>query len=360
MIDDDLDIDPRLDEHLRRTLRAVAATGADETFVSGSVPDAKTRHRRIRPATLAAACIALVALLAAIVAVRQRSEPTAPTSPPTTPPPLRSIVSRLLYPTATNQRTPTLSVMNAPAAQVGLVQSPTGSLFSMRIGSLSVDDAPSSTTDRRDINGRTFTVTRRDGAAVYTSAASCSTITIEQLDTSNGFWNDDALALLAATTVRGQRVVVKLPHPWTSLGFGAQQQSIQLGYLTNVNGTAQQVVLVQSPGAPIAAFVGGQGPFTQTTINGQPAWASEAPDPAKIAVLAWDDNGTAVSLLSVQMTVAELTQVAATLQHDRSDDWDRQLQGAIHGIEPTTTTTNASPNTSSKPCGPTNLSITRT
>jgi hypothetical protein len=329
----------------------VATRELHEALNGSSLAPASTvarRHKRRRRSLTALAGVTAVAVVIGLTIVVTRdvdsSEPGSPPDP---------TANTLLFPAGIADADmgkvylgPDLS-----ARAKGLVESPGGVVFLLSVGDRNGQPMTPNVA-RREINGNTFTVEIIEGTElVYVALNDCAVVYVEQFGPDGTSWDEDASALLAATTITGFSATVALPAGWKSFGVGGDVHLVQLVFTSRVGASPHGVVLMQAANSAVGAIARlatGDGPLTATTFKNQPAWTIA--DPANSTnSLIWQD-GTTAALLSGQATVEELKQIAGTLEPNHADEWARLLPktenlGASVGTVPPDTSPDPTPTT---------------
>lgn len=346
---------PALDERLEAATREL-----HDLLDSAQLRPASTvkrRHQRRRHALTAfAAIIAVLTVVGLGVLVTRDVEPTEPGSPTSDP-----TAARLLFPAGVSEAD-IQSVYLGPDFSTlakGLVQSPDGVLFSISIGERGGwQETPN--VERRDFNGRTFTVEAIDSELAYVSLDECAVVGVSQIGPNGKAWDSNASALLTALTIVGRTGSVNLPPGWKSFGVGDGGHLIQLAYRARIGPAAYAVVLMQAPdsnAASISRAAPGTGPLTSTTFNGQQAWTVGSPDSPTNSLI-WQDDANAV-VLAGDVSVEELKQIASSLEHNHADEWAHILPRA-ENLSGSVGTTPGPTTTSANSCGTPKLIVTPT
>lgn len=342
-----------LDEHLEAATRELHEA-LDNARLAPASAVIRRHARRRHSVTALATAIAVLGVVGLGIVVTRDVEPADHGSPTDDP-----IVRRLLFPTGISEGDIRQVYLgpDLPNHAKGLVRAPGGALFRISIVP-SGGSGPTPDVDRRDFNSRTFTLeTTLAEYAAYASLDECVLVSVEQSDPSGKAWDTNASTVLAALTIEGRAANLALPPGWESFGVGNGGRLIQLAYTATIGTTRHDVVLMQLPEAPIAAISGiaqGTGPLTSTTFGNHQAWTVSSAEPATTSLI-WQDGTNAV-LLAGEVTLDELEQIAANLQHDQGDEWARHLPTA-ESLSGSGDTSPLQPSTNTETCGTPRLTI---
>ena len=327
-----------------------------------SAPASVVKHRlqrRRHAVTVFAAIITVLAAVGLGFLVTRAVEPIEPGSSTSD-----AAAARLLFPPGVSEADMHLYLgPDLPTSAKVIIEAPDGALFRVAISERGGwQETPN--VERRDFNGRTFTVESVDSELAYFSLSDCAVVGVDQWAPDAQAWDTDASALLDAMTINGLTANVALPTGWKSYGVSNGAHLIQLVFTSRASGPARGVVLMQAPDTAAAAIfrlAPADGAFMSTTFNNQRAWTVSDTADSTVSLI-WQDGPNAV-VLSGQATLDELKQIAGSLEHNHADDWARILPSSenLSGTQGTAPPDTAAPgvstaNTSS--CGKPTLTIT--
>ncbi|MEY2524213.1 MAG: hypothetical protein QOJ66_2778, partial [Ilumatobacteraceae bacterium] len=313
-----------LDERLEAATRELHEVLDKASFRPASA--VRQRHQRRRHAvTVFAAIITVLAVVGLGFLVTRDVEPIEPGSSTSDP-----AAARLLFPAGAGEADIQSLYLgpDLPTAAKVIIEAPDGALFRVAISDRGGwQETPN--VERRDFNGRTFTVEPVDSELAYVSLNDCAVVGVDQWAPAAQAWDTDASALLDAMTINGLTANVALPPGWKSFGASNGAHLIQLAFTSKAGGSLRGVVLMQAPDSGVAAIfrvAPADGAFMSTTFNNQRAWTVSDSADSTVSLI-WQDGANAV-VLSGQATLEELKQIAASLEHNHAADWARLLPSA--------------------------------
>jgi hypothetical protein len=239
----------------------------------------------------------------------------------------------------------------------GSLRSPSGALFGL--GVLENFNGSLPTGDTRTIGGRDFRSWTEMEQRVYGVGDACSMYLLTEVAARTA-WNDEAAALLAATTAHGGALHVSLPVGWQRLGDGPLGEERLTSFTARLNGTATTFELTQMRGASLGVLLApDRGPIEATTVDGNAAWfvRGASTDGSTWTYLFFEHAGDAVMLGGRMVSDADLLQLAHSLVPASDDAWTRTTHYDAGTSGPSTSI--LSPTTDpNAPCPPRSLTVT--
>ncbi len=197
----------------------------------------KQRLRRRRHAVTALAAIITVLAVAGLGFVVTRDvEPIEPGSSTSDP-----AAAQLLFPPGASEADVHLYLgPDLPTSAKVIIEAPDGALFRVAISERGGwQETPD--VERRDFNGRTFTVESVDSELAYVSLNDCAVVGVDQWAPNAQAWDADASALLDTLTINGLTANVALQSGWRSYGVSHGGHLVQLAFSSKAAGSPRGV-----------------------------------------------------------------------------------------------------------------------
>ena len=341
----DTDVDRDLEDLLRDTLRAAAASTPER-----AVP----RRSRAVLATAAATVILVAGVIGVVVAVgRDGEDASTPGSGPDSPPTTLSDDPLLLAPPdAEGWDEFRVQFADGTTASHGVVLSPSGERFDVRADvdvcdpDLS-DDCGELIGDVREVAG--IDVRATDGVR-YDAIEDCIALTVD-VPPAAGPWPAELDDLLGGVTIGDGHVGIRLPDGWTSLGVAAYERTYRFTFQAprdDGTGLNARLVLYLAVDRDLTGAAGGA-PVTSLQVRGVDAvtWKdgirrSLAFDIGGVSAQLSEDGGSSSSL-----GLERLVEIADGLIEQRASEIEQRVDAFPQFTIPPTPA-----------CGSVDLSIT--